>query len=94
MSGTGTVTNQGTLTISNNPNTTTIISAPIDHKGSLSVQSGTLQLKGNFKSSKAITVASNATLDFNAGTSTLQAGTTIHGTGTYSFTGTSSTTIA
>ncbi len=54
-------------------------------KGTINVRGGTLSLQGGLNSTAPITIPNDTTLDFNGGTSTINAGTNIQCYGQLSF---------
>ncbi|MGA2382862.1 MAG: hypothetical protein ABSG61_05450 [Gemmatimonadales bacterium] len=76
----------GTLNRTTSPNAA-VIGGPLNDSGTVSVQSGTLQLGGGGASTGSFSVAAGDTLDFNSGTHTLAAGSNVTGAGTVKFSG-------
>jgi hypothetical protein len=73
-----------TRTTSTNP---AVLNVAVNDSGTVSVQSGSLQLGGGGASTGSFTAASGATLDFSGGTHALDATSSVTGAGTVGFTG-------
>jgi len=86
--GSGTISNSGTFIKSGGAGTTLLCPlVAFSNSGTVKVTSGTLSLQGGGASTGPFTVAGGSTLDFGAGSYLLDAGSSVTGAGTGSFSG-------
>ena len=88
LDGTGTFNNAGTLVVSSGPGILQSFNFDFNNGGLMQIQSGALSLTGGSDDTGRFMVPAGTTLDFE-GTATLEPGSSVSGTGTFSVSGSS-----